>query len=357
MRKNRLLSLLLAAVMTAAAALSLASCSSDNDNNDNSGNSNNPSQQYNVAGTWMAEYDVMGTVGGSQMEYSRLRTACTFNNDGTGTWYKFMLDEGSNEPIALDGGAEHGDYTYSVGADGKIACRLTWSHAPSYYPSTLSFAAGGDSIKGQEGGAVTYGMKRASDDMKAWIAQWTGRLNGGGNSDASSGAGAKIAAAKGDVGKVIGTDGKIYRDVAAATSAGTVATAMIAYVGSETGDATYNHGLAIALSNEANEMSLSAARDICEKKAKYVGAKWCVPNDEQWLQMFSTNGGDIESIVGLNEALTAACGTGIPDGFYWSSTVGSNYNVGLMLFDDGYVTIAHAKKTYWGFLCRACLVF
>ena len=51
-----------------------------------------------------------------------------------------------------------------------------------------------------------------------------------------------------DIGKVVGADGKIYADVAAAQAASTTACAIIAYVGSETGEASpYNHGLAIAM--------------------------------------------------------------------------------------------------------------
>ena len=51
-----------------------------------------------------------------------------------------------------------------------------------------------------------------------------------------------------DVGKVIGADGNIYANVAAAQAASTTACAIIAYVGSDTGEsAPYNHGLAIAM--------------------------------------------------------------------------------------------------------------
>jgi hypothetical protein len=53
-----------------------------------------------------------------------------------------------------------------------------------------------------------------------------------------------------DLGKVIGANGKIYADAAAATTAGTTAVAMIVYVGSDNGEAApYNHGLALALSD------------------------------------------------------------------------------------------------------------
>ena len=173
MRKNRLLSLLLAAVMTAAAALTLSSCKDSEESADYA-------LKYNVSGTWYAEYDAEGVVGGGQMQYSRLLTACKFNDDGTGTWYKFMLTNDSGEPIALDGGAGHGDFTYSVGADGKIACKLTWNQAPAYYPKTLALTAGDGIITGADG-EIVYSMKPTPDAITSWIAHWDNKLNGGGN--------------------------------------------------------------------------------------------------------------------------------------------------------------------------------
>jgi len=184
MRKNRFLSLLLAAAMTAAAALTLTSCKSD----ENSENSEKPApSKFDVTGTWMAEVEAPGTVGGGgQMTYDHQVTACKFNSDGTGTWYRFMLTNDSGNPIALDGGAGHGDFTYSVGADGQIACRLTGSQAPAYYPASLALTLSGDSIAGREGD-VAYKMSRASDIMARWITVWDRRLHGGGNSDETTG--------------------------------------------------------------------------------------------------------------------------------------------------------------------------
>ena len=52
------------------------------------------------------------------------------------------------------------------------------------------------------------------------------------------------------VGKVIGADGNIYADATAASTAGTTALAKIAYLGSDAETSTtYNHGLALALSD------------------------------------------------------------------------------------------------------------
>lgn len=59
-----------------------------------------------------------------------------------------------------------------------------------------------------------------------------------------------IYATSADLGKIIGKNGQIYENVEAATTAGTDAVAMIAYVGDQTGElAPYNHGLAIALND------------------------------------------------------------------------------------------------------------
>lgn len=59
-----------------------------------------------------------------------------------------------------------------------------------------------------------------------------------------------ISATAADLGKIIGKNGQIYENVEAATTAGTSAVAMIAYVGDQTGElAPYNHGLAIALND------------------------------------------------------------------------------------------------------------
>lgn len=61
-----------------------------------------------------------------------------------------------------------------------------------------------------------------------------------------------------DLGKVIGADGRIYADAAAATAAGTTAVALICYVGNDAEtNTTYNHGLALALT-DANDGNKAA---------------------------------------------------------------------------------------------------
>lgn len=124
-----------------------------------------------------------------------------------------------------------------------------------------------------------------------------------------------------DIGKLIGADGNIYDDAAAATAASTTAVAVIAYVGSDTYDATFKNGLAIALADEAKS-NWSTAMSTCEGKTAITGAKWCMPSKDQWKQMFKANGGDKDSYTGLNETINNAGGTTLKEyAEYWSSDI------------------------------------
>ena len=126
-------------------------------------------------------------------------------------------------------------------------------------------------------------------------------------------------ATAGDVGKLICTDGHIhtYNADAACTKS---RVAMIAYVGIETGVAGYTHGLAIALADEGS-MNWSTAKSTCGAKTAITGAKWCLPSQDQWKQMFKANGGNDESYPGLNTTITTARGTALPEyAGYWSSS-------------------------------------
>ena len=126
-----------------------------------------------------------------------------------------------------------------------------------------------------------------------------------------------------DKGKLVGADGKIYATKTAATNAGTTAVAVIAYVGSETDNTTYNHGLAIALSNEAGTMYWSTAKSTCEGKTAVNGAQWCLPSQNQWTAMCQANGGD-NKFSGLDSTITSAGGSSLWGRddyiFYWTST-------------------------------------
>ena len=123
-----------------------------------------------------------------------------------------------------------------------------------------------------------------------------------------------------DLGKIAGADGNIYNTKAAAEAAYTQAVAMIAYVGSETDNAAYKHGLAIAL-NDDGVMNWFDAKSTCEAKntsTPVANASWMLPSKKQWNAMLNANGG----YTGLKTALTAAGGNSskLQEDYYWSST-------------------------------------
>ena len=154
-------------------------------------------------------------------------------------------------------------------------------------------------------------------------------------------------------GNVIGYDGNIY---ASKSAAGSNAAAVIVYLGSDTYDATFKNGLAIALADEADS-NWSTAMSTCGTKTAITGAKWCLPSQDQWNQMFKANGGNAESYNGLNTAINNAGGTILQSGFYWSS---SEYSPGvgahLVHLDDGDADWSKANETL-GRKVRACLAF
>ena len=96
------------------------------------------------------------------------------------------------------------------------------------------------------------------------------------------------------VGKVITSDGHIYDKVSDATAADETAIAMIAYVGSNTGNSTYNHGLAVALkdaggSNWSGATSTATSYSVAVPSTGTSG--WFHGSKDQWTTiMGGTNG-------------------------------------------------------------------
>ena len=161
-----------------------------------------------------------------------------------------------------------------------------------------------------------------------------------------------------DLGKIAGADGNIYDTKAAAEAAGTTAVAMIAYVGSDTGNDTYTHGMALALSDEG-EMNWSPAKSTCEGKSAVSGAAWLLPSRNQWKAMFKANGGNEGSYTGLNTAVATAGGDSSKlqkNERYWSSSEqGSNFAWVLVLGEDNAGWDGAPEDL--GHHVRACLAF
>ena len=105
------------------------------------------------------------------------------------------------------------------------------------------------------------------------------------------------AATTADIGKVVGADGKIYANVAAAKAASTTACAIIAYVGSATGEASpYNHGLAIAMKDAAAGSTVKWSSSFNDESlTNFENVNPAVTTAQSGLSNSQTSGFDDES--------------------------------------------------------------
>jgi hypothetical protein len=97
---------------------------------------------------------------------------------------------------------------------------------------------------------------------------------------------AYYAATAGDVGKVIGANGTIYADEAAATAGGTTAVAKIAYVGTAS---TAFRGLAVALSDDAQNVWGTVVANAANKADAPTGSTWFLPTVLDWQYVLNSN--------------------------------------------------------------------
>ena len=224
----------------------------------------------------------------------------------------------------------------------------------------VSFTISGG-VTTDDSGTATFAIGvNVGTDLKDWT------LKVGGNSITLVSSSKELAAGKiyninrsvFTMGKLICTDGHIH-DNGADTGCTKARVAVIVYLGSDTYDATYKNGLAIALADEG-AMEWSPAKSTCEGKTAITGAKWCLPSQDQWKQMFKANGDNDASYTGLNTTITTAGGTTLQgDACYWSS---SETNPGDAAY--GVNLIGHNASASWSnddeaseSQVRACLAF
>ena len=158
------------------------------------------------------------------------------------------------------------------------------------------------------------------------------------------------------MGKLICTDGHIH-SYGVNDGCTKARVAVIVYLGSDTYDATYKNGLAIALADEGSvAMNWSTAKSTCEGKTAITGAKWCLPSQDQWKQMFKANGGDEARCFDLNKTITNTGGTEL-SGYYWSSTEETPNDIAYHVSLGGGNATWFCTKEYNGSQVRACLAF
>lgn len=159
-----------------------------------------------------------------------------------------------------------------------------------------------------------------------------------------------------NVGKIMGADGVVYTDVVAATSAGTTAEAMIAFVGRIDGVCT--NGLAISLTDayEYNATYAEAIGAVIISSWKTYhpvpGGTWRLPSEKDWQYMmwgYYTDSPVAAPIGTISSVLSG--------GYYWTSTEIDNDNAKGIYFDgtSNASVQSLAKTGTWH--VRACLSF
>ena len=128
-----------------------------------------------------------------------------------------------------------------------------------------------------------------------------------------------------EIGKLIGQNGCVYDNAAAAIAAGTTAVGMITYTGNES---NCQHGLAIQLNN-SSDASFTGAQTAASALAAVPGCSWRIPTKEDWQYMFirCAASGDTttkETSMQVNGFISTI--TNIPEGTtLWTSSPSGSY--------------------------------
>ena len=171
---------------------------------------------------------------------------------------------------------------------------------------------------------------------------------------------AVINATSADIGKVIGANGNVYATVADATSAGTTAYAMIAYVNTEEA-----FGLAIAINDVGDgymwDDAMSAAATWAAERPMDFGT-WRLPTVDDFKHMFQSCGGSEDSsdstkyrYGNFRSKLTACGASDVSLAQYWTSTENSGSQAYAYNFWSCY--LGYFLKWNFRYIARCCLEF
>lgn len=155
--------------------------------------------------------------------------------------------------------------------------------------------------------------------------------------------------------KLICTDGHIHAYGADADCTKD-RVAKIIYIGT-TGDATYNHGLALALNDESGTMNWATAVSTCSSKntsTPVTDANWLLASEDQWDYMMGPNGAGY--YIYLRDCFDEVGGTNLQVDYYWTSTECDDNTYARSLgFQDR--RWKDTEKTMDNRYVRACLAF
>lgn len=173
-------------------------------------------------------------------------------------------------------------------------------------------------------------------------------------------------AVPGDIGSVIGADGNIYPNANIATTFGTTARAMIAYVGSAS---ECTHGLALQLNSSPVSKTWADAKSYAEGLTAIDGGTWRLPSNADWQNMFlacaksgdaSSTSDSMDPIAGFKEKIAATGTTWDSSKFYWSSSTATGSNVwcvSVNLDDSNASANFYESITNLSYYVLGCLAF
>lgn len=135
----------------------------------------------------------------------------------------------------------------------------------------------------------------------------------------------------GDKGKVIGQDGGIYDNATAASNNGTTSTGVIVYVGSDTDNSTYKHGLVLSLTNPTSKVTWDNRNNTATSPSAPSGTSgWVIPSFDQWNTIVkSLKGGSGLTTTANSTYANISPGGGAANlslNNYWSTTVTGTSN-------------------------------
>ncbi len=159
------------------------------------------------------------------------------------------------------------------------------------------------------------------------------------------------------VGMIVCTNGKAYPvNMKDNLPSGVTAVGIVAYKNGKT-------GLVMALTDEATNMNWGTATGNNGAKAHtpaVEGYSWKVPTIGEWQYNIFTDAG-VGNLAGLSTYMTAAGGTGLQNGCYWTSTPKNNsYYARCIKIENGSINFSPGGNTELksnGYLVRAVFAF
>lgn len=288
-----------------------------------------------------------------------------------------------NGKIATDGTASGGINPYMVKPDQYVAlvCPAEGNDADDFISIVVNHDDVGSAAhhslvskghpKFEAGKSYTFNLTVGKDKLTiedVTVEDWaTGAAITGGEAMDAGYFGLKVTSE--DLGKVVTTTGQLYSSVAEAQAEGKDPVAMIAYVGDDTGDGTYNHGLAIALKSARTnnkDFDMDCGSGIYEVRVDWVkdinvalsnynvdrpqySGDWRLPSVKDLKHIFASFGGD-----NYTDEMPTSGQKGNPGVFATKmEECGGDVFPPLSKYDDGqgflYTTDSDSKHNSWGF--------